>query len=172
MAISNLRKNARILFSLSFALGMLNSCIVAPDTYQGNGTWVRPDGSTYQAAPPVRVVAVELTRKARIFEMTRTIQDQDKDAQGQIVDRQRSNSIINMNFSTTVVLENGERYIVNFTAAGAPGETQYVSDSFTGRNGYKYVVSGNLRVSRSPTNFNTRVTTKGLPTWQGSVTIR
>lgn len=172
MARINLRKNALPLLYLGFSIGMLNSCITAPDTYQGNGIWVKADGTSYQAAAPVRVAAVGLTRKARIFQMTRTIQDQDKNAQGQTIDRQRRKSIINMNFSTTVVLENGERYIVNFTAAGEPGETQYVSDRFTGKNGYRYVVSGNLRVSNRPTNFNMRVTTKGLPTWQGSVMVR
>lgn len=172
MAAINLYKNALRLLCLGLISGMLNSCIVAPDTYQGNGIWARSDGSTYQAPAPVRVRAIEAAGRPRIFESIRTIEDQSINAQGQTVIRQRDESTINMNFSIYVILENGEEYRLNFDANGKNGETRYVSRSFTGRNGYPYTVAGNLRLSRYDALFNVTITTKGLSSWQGSVVIR
>ncbi|MGJ8642620.1 MAG: hypothetical protein ACSHX9_04360 [Luteolibacter sp.] len=168
----NFRKHALRLLSLGFTFGMLNSCIVAPDSYQGNGIWARPDGSTYQAPAPVRVRAVESAGRPRIFESVRTIEDKSVNSQGQTVIRQRDESTININFSMYVILENGEEYILNFDANGKNGETRYVSRTFTGRNGYSYTVSGNIRLSRYDSLFNVSISTKGLSTWQGSVVIR
>ena len=172
MAKIDILKSAPRLLGIGFILTVLNSCIVAPDTYQGNGTWVKADGTTYQAAPPVRVTNVAVYGRARVREIAATVEDQDKNAQGQTVVRQRTYSQIGMDVKLLVTLENGEQHYVQLTFGGEPGETDHEYDTFTANNGNRYTVSGNLRVSTSPTNLNFRVTSKGLPTYQGSLTVR
>lgn len=142
------------------------------DTYQGNGIWQKPDGSTYQAPAPLNISKVQSSWGPKIRETIRSIEDSSVNSQGQTVILQKEAATIQLAFGVMVTLENGEQHEMSFNVAGDRNSSQYTSASFTGSNGYAYHASGNVYLSSFSPTFNLSITSKGIEWWRNTIPLR
>ena len=133
------------------ALVWLQGCAsLRPDQYQGEGQWIRGDGTTYAGAPPLMVTAVEITH-AHVRERETVTEEKSTNEQGQVVIREKIALSIHVEVDVSVRLENGESHSFRWITGGAVGTYRSQSGVFTATNGKIYRVSGNIRLLQRPT---------------------
>lgn len=131
-----------VLFSAIFLLSP-GCTIFTPDEYLGDGVWMRGDGTTFEAPPPIavtdaRIVGQEIDSRMRIERTESTEED------GKTVIREREYVEIETGMDVEIELDDGSRYAVFLQGAGRINELVSVQSSFVGPNGYPYSVSGGI----------------------------
>ena len=116
-----------------------------PDRYQGEGLWIRGDGTTYSGAPLLAVAAVEIVH-SRVRERAYVTEEQSTNAQGQVVIREKTALTMNVEVELSIRLENGEIHALRWLGEGPEGVRRYQSGSFTAANAKVYVVTGNIHL--------------------------
>jgi len=157
--------------SLTFAFGLLTHC-GAPDSYQGDGMWLKADGTSYRGPAPMTVSNVQVLGSPYIRERIRETEEKSTNSQGQIVIRQKEITTIQMNFQLLVTLENGEQHQMSFSISGNHNDSQYTSSLFTGSNGYSYRASGQVQLSQFNPTYQMTISSKGAANWQGTIPLR
>ncbi|MGY8646505.1 MAG: hypothetical protein ACKVLL_04030 [Verrucomicrobiales bacterium] len=170
MMIAFFSKTLKFL-GLALSVCLLTQC-GAPDSYQGNGIWLKADGSTYQGAAPVTVSRAQNLGSLYVRERVRVTEQESTNSQGQTVIREKEVTTVDMDFRVLVTLENGEQHEMSFSVSGDRNSSQYTSASFNGSNGYSYRASGRVQLSQYSPNFTMTISSKGISSWQGSIPLR
>lgn len=141
-----------------------------PDRYEGNGIWVRGDGTTYQAAAPLNVVYAEIL-DARFTERVRVEESKTTNDQGQTVIREKEITEFDVSIDVLVELENGETYQLFFTGRGPSGSTVASGASFTASNNYRYSASGLIFMQPDKARIQLNISSKGPIRYQNTLTF-
>lgn len=120
----------------------------------------------------MRVTSAQLAAAPFVRERTRVSEDKTTNNQGQTVIREKEATTVEMDFVMTITLENGEQHQQSFSVAGDRNSSQYVTQYFTGSNGYTYTTSGSVLLSSFNPTFSFRVASKGTGNWQSRLTLR
>ena len=160
-----------LLLSILTTVILLGGCAsFQPDRYQGNGIWVRGDGTTYQAPPPLNVSYAEIV-DVSFKERVRVEESKSVNEAGQTVIREKEVTEFDVSMDVKVELDNGETYQLFFTGRGPAGSTVASVASFSASNGYNYSASGLIFMQPDKARVQRNITSKGPIRYQNTLTF-
>jgi hypothetical protein len=153
----------RVLVCTSFlfcALFLSHCATFTPDRYQGDGTWVRRDGTIYPGAPPLAVLGVEMLHSSvnrdLFIEQVETVNDA-----GQTVIREEVTVSMRVDADLLILLEGGSQHEVVIQANAPAGGTRSMSVSFTAPNGKIYRAMNSFMLDERRPSVRVRVSAPG-----------
>lgn len=142
------------------SLVLTHCAAFSPDRYQGDGSWVRHDGTTYAGPPPIVVTGVEVVHSN--INRDRYIEDvESQNAEGQTVIREVVTTNMQVDANLLVHLADGSRHEIVIQAEGPENVTRPMSVSFTAPNGKTYRAVSSIRLDERRPSVRIRVSAPG-----------
>lgn len=158
-----------LLLSIALAVILMSGCAsLRPDRYQGNGIWVRGDGTTYNAPAPIQVAYADIM-DANFKERVRVKEERSTNDKGETVIREKEIVEYDVTVDVLVELENGETYQLFFTGSGPRGATTSATSSFSASNGYSYSAVGLIYLQPDKTRLQIRISSRGPINYQNTL---
>lgn len=146
----------------AFVLSLLltHCAAFSPDRYQGDGSWIRYDGTTYVGPPSIAVTGIEVLHSN--INRDRYIENvESQNEQGQTVIREVVTTTMRVNADLLVFLEDGSQHKIVIQAEGPENVTRVMSVSFTAPNGKVYRAVSSIRLDERRPSVKIRVSAPG-----------
>ncbi len=158
-------------FGCLILIWLAGCAALRPDVYQGDGVWMRGDGTIFEAAPPLQVMDAEI-KNVSIRERVRTVEKKNVNEKGETVIREREVIEIDTGIDIEVTLENEETYVVFLKGSGENGATVTGRSGFTASNDYVYSVTGQIYLDRDVQRVLINIESRGPVRYQNTLAYR